>query len=95
MPVRDSSEWRHSIIERKVINHDRGGTHVMCAWDTCERDGFENFKVVTHNGATMANRDERNMVYVFCTERHKRYWLASIRPGNNNNLPAGWKRSIL
>jgi hypothetical protein len=92
MPVRDSSEWRHARLERKVINHDRGGTYVMCAWDTCERDGHENNKVVVQNGQA---RGDNTMTYVFCSERHKAYWLNNNRPGNNNNLPPGWKRSIL
>jgi hypothetical protein len=107
MPVRDSTEWRHAIIQKKVINLDHDGNrHVMCAWDTCERDGFEMYKVrvKTHNpdfaevtilpnGVVMPN--ERYMNYVFCSERHKQYWLASIRPGNNNNLPPGFRLAIV
>ncbi len=96
MPVRGSSQWRHAVVEKKVINLDGGGWsgngHVMCAWDTCERDGLEIHKVIKYLGK---ERGERTMSYVFCTERHRQYWLASIRPGNNNNLPPGYKRSIL
>lgn len=94
MAVRDSTEWRHAIINKKVINLDHAGDrHVMCAWDTCERDGLENHKVrvKTHQDGY----EVRFMNYVFCSERHKQYWLASIRPGNNNNLPPGHRLSIL
>jgi hypothetical protein len=103
MPVRDTTAWRHAIIQKKVINHDRGGTHVMCAWDTCENDGYEMHRVrvqthadnveeftMTPNGP-MPNL--RYMNYVFCSERHKMYFVNSIR--DMNNLPAGYKRSIL
>lgn len=91
MPVRDSSQWRHAIIEKKAINLDHGGSkHVMCAWDTCEKDGLETNKVVEQ---TAVNRGERTVTYIFCTERHKAYWLNSTR--DLNNLPAGYKRSIM
>lgn len=93
MPIRGTSAWRHAIIQKKVINHDRGGTYVICAWDTCEKTGYENNKVVVHEGKS--GQEAKDITYVFCTERHKYYWLASIRPGNNNNLPAGRRSGIL
>jgi hypothetical protein len=93
MPVRDTTAWRHAIHDKKVINHDRGGTHVMCAWDTCERDGFETNKIRVNNAKP--GQEPRYMYYVFCSERHKQYWLANVRPGSNNNLPPGFKQSIL
>jgi hypothetical protein len=87
MPVRDSSEWRHAILSKKVINMDRGGTHVMCAWDTCERDAYENYKVRTNTAGP--GYEPRYMNYTFCCETHKQFWLANVRPGSNNNLPPG------
>ena len=90
MPVRGTTAWRHAILQKKVINHDRGGTHVMCAWDTCELDGYETNKVVVHEGVSGNVRD---ITFVFCTERHKAYWLNSVR--DVNNLPPGYRRSIL
>ena len=93
MPVRGSTQWKHAILQKKVINLDHDGNrNVMCAWDTCEKDGYESFKVVKHLGK---EKGERTMTYVFCTERHRQYWIASMRPGNNNNLPPGFRRSIL
>jgi hypothetical protein len=93
MPVRGSTEWRHAILEKKVINHDRGGTHVMCAWDTCERDAFENYKVRINNANP--GQEPRYMNYTFCCETHKQYWINNTRPGNNNNLPPGTTRRYL
>lgn len=84
MPVRDSTAWRHAIIEKKVINRDDGGwgtvtssgTHyVMCAWDTCTKDGLEMFKIRKHLGKLPG---ERTMNYVFCSERHKQFWIDDL-----------------
>jgi hypothetical protein len=91
MPVRGTTEHRHAILQKKVINHDRGGTYVMCAWDTCEKDGYEMFKVVEYDNAN--GYEPKTISYVFCTERHKEYWLHStVRAGY---LPAGSRRAII
>lgn len=94
MPVRDTTAWRHAIINRKVINMDHDGTkHVMCAWDTCEKDGIENIHVRVKTHADGA--EERFMHYVFCSEGHKDYWLENIRPGSGNNHSPGMRISVL
>ncbi len=94
MAVRDTTAWRHAIIQRKVINNDSGeGRKIMCAWDTCERDGYEMYKIRENDAAS--GHTPRWYNYVFCTERHKQYWINNMRPGNNNNLPAGYRRSII
>jgi hypothetical protein len=91
--VRDTTRGRHAIIQRKIINHDSGtGRHILCSWSDCELDGFELYKVRVKTGNA---DDPRYMNYVFCTERHKQYWLNDVRPGGGNNLPPGYKRSIL
>jgi hypothetical protein len=92
MTVRGTTKWRHAIIQRKVINLDHDGNrNIMCGWDTCERDGFEMHKVVTNDSAP--GYPPKYMTYVFCSERHKQYWVNSIH--DCNNLPAGYKSSIL
>jgi hypothetical protein len=93
MPVRDSTEWKHAIHDKKVINLDRGGTHVMCAWDTCEHDSFETYKVRVNDGKP--GQAPRYMNYTFCSETHKQYWINNVRPGSNNNLPPGTTRRYL
>ena len=93
MPVRDTTAYRHAILEKKVINHDRGGTHVICAWDTCEKDAFANNRIRINTASP--GYPPRYMNYCFCTERHRQYWLNNVRPGSNNNLPPGYKLSIL
>lgn len=99
MPVRETTQWRHAITQKKVINHDRGGTYVMCAWDTCERDGYEMHKAVEFEGWETIWHDghrvriPRYVTFVFCSDRHKQYFANSLR--DLNNLPAGYKRSIV
>ncbi len=94
MPVRGTTAWQHAIIQKKIINHDRGGTYVMCAWLDCERDACTLFRIRVNTAADGHPANYRT--YAFCSEKCKQYWLeASLRPGSNNSLPAGFKRSIL
>jgi hypothetical protein len=91
MPVRDSTAWRHAILDKKVINHDRGGTYVLCAWDTCERPGYETYKCVEHDNAP--GYEPKTLTYVFCSERHRQYFIHSLVMAGQ--LPPGYKRSIV
>lgn len=102
MPVRDSSAWRHARIQKKIINLDQGGngrvteagTHyVICAWLDCTNDAYENNKVVIHEAKE--GYEARDITYAFCSERCKQYWLHDARGQGGNNLPPGWRRSIL
>lgn len=68
----------HAMTHKKVINHDRGGTFVMCAWDECDRDGYELYKVRTHEHARSISCDSslaKHISYVFCSQRHLTYWM--------------------
>lgn len=77
MPVRGTTEWRHAIIQKKVINLDHGGNKkVMCAWSYCENDGYEMYKVVTNDGAP--GQQTKTITYVFCSERCKGHWLDEL-----------------
>jgi hypothetical protein len=88
--VRGTTRWAHGIVSKKIINMDSGdGRHVLCSWDTCEDDGYELYKVRVNTGAE--GYETRYMNYVFCSERHKQYWLANCTPGSNNNLPPGFR----
>lgn len=49
MPVRGSTEWEHARHQRPVINMDAGGSrHIVCVFGDCDRDGYENYKIVQH-----------------------------------------------
>lgn len=44
------------------------GNHLPCCWDDCERDGYDEIKVVV-------KEPQKQLHYVFCSERHKRLYL--------------------
>ena len=90
MTVRGTTAHRHAVIQKKIINLDSGdGRHILCSWDTCELDGYELYKVRVNDSKDPSH--PRYMNYVFCSERHKQYWLANCTPGSNNNLPPGFR----
>lgn len=82
----------HAILHKVVINMDHAGDrHVMCAWDECDRDGYEMHKI-SINYANSGYED-RIVSYVFCTERHMQFWKNSHR--GYGQLPPGYKRSYI
>lgn len=105
MPVRGTTKAR---VEKRVVNHDQGGTFVVCAWDTCDRDGTQLYSVMQHEHARSIACDSslaKHITFVFCTERHKQYWLNATGPAANESaernrgriygmLPAGHRPSL-
>lgn len=90
-----STEWRHARIDKPVINLDEGGDrhdhHIMCAWDDCTKQGYETNKVVVNDAAP--GHAPRYMRFVFCTEKHKYYFVHSHR--DYGNLPPGYRCSTI
>jgi hypothetical protein len=85
------SKWDHGIIEKRVINLDHAGDrHVMCAWDDCERDGFDLHQVRINYGKALTPHVVK---HVFCTERHKQFFINSHR--QYGVLPPGYRRSFI
>lgn len=72
-------------IHKKVLSMD-SGQWILCAWDECDRQGYELYKVRVREGQTIIQ-------YVFCSERHKQYWIESSR-SLSGRLPSG-ARSML
>lgn len=59
---------QHAIIQRKAINLDKlDPAAVVCAWDDCEKHGYEMYKIVMREGI-------RTTTFLFCTEGHRQYW---------------------
>lgn len=77
-------------VTKRVVNLDRGGTFVKCAWDDCEKDGYELHKVRVNYGT---NACPHVVSYVFCSDRHKQYWIHSHRA--YGHLPPGCKMSVI
>lgn len=80
----------HALIEKPVINLDHAGDrHVMCAWDECEKDGYELHKARVNYGTA---GQPHVVSHVFCCENHKQYWINSVN--SYGNLPPGYRRSF-
>lgn len=58
------------------------GAHLLCCWGPCERYGH-------HEHRARVREPLRTVWYVFCTERHRMFWVNSHR--DHLNLPAGSK----
>jgi hypothetical protein len=73
MSVRGS----HAHLMRKIINHDTGGTFLICAWSDCDRDAITLYEVKNHTHArSIPCEFGEHWTLAFCTERHKQYHLA-------------------
>jgi hypothetical protein len=78
-------------IVRKVIGIDDrgrpefGGRPIMCAWSDCVHNGHQEHRLETPDTTNPA----ANLVYIFCSQQHKYYYLNSHR--DLGNLPSGYK----
>lgn len=82
------------IIARKILSASTGNW-VPCCWFECTKDGYELYKAVFHEHAKELPCDHplsEHVNFVFCSERHKQYYLHShIDMGN---LPPGYQKAI-
>jgi hypothetical protein len=95
MSVRGTTHARHTkrVIIRK--GQDEGG-RILCAWDDCDRDGttLHYHRICEHKDFVPCDSlKAQHAQYVFCSERHRQFWLHSHR--KHGQLPSGWRSSIL
>jgi len=91
-----SRRREHAIIQKKVINLDHGVNngptkYVMCAWDTCENDGYELYKAIVHH--EKPGYPLYTVTHVFCCERHKMYWVHNTK--RYGYLPNGYRQTLV
>lgn len=84
------SSYRGKLSERQVRD-TRDGARLLCCWLDCEKYGLELFKAREYLG-TEASGPVYTW-YVFCSERHKMYWVNSVR--DHFNLPPGYKLAVI
>jgi hypothetical protein len=77
-------------VVRKVLGiNDNGkpdfGPPIMCAWSDCVHNGHQENRLETPDTTNPA----ANLVYIFCSQQHKYYYLNSHR--DLGNLPSGYK----
>jgi hypothetical protein len=83
----------HATVDKRIINLDHvGDRHVMCAWDDCENDGFESNQVRINYGTAVTPHVVK---HVFCTERHRQFFIESSKEGRYGKLPPGFRRSFI
>lgn len=97
---------RQKIVERKVVNMDRSwsgqemGRFIHCGWDDCEKTGYECYKVRQHT--ERPGSPERILNWVFCSERHRQYFIQSSQQSAagyspeymHGKLPKGYRNSL-
>lgn len=77
-------------VAKKVVNFSQPERpFIVCCWDTCERDGVELHKARVNEGGP---NHPHIVIYVFCSETHKFYWVNSHR--DMGNLPPGYRHTI-
>ncbi|MHB1595390.1 MAG: hypothetical protein ACYCO9_16405 [Streptosporangiaceae bacterium] len=84
----------HARLVRKVIvrDGDHEGEKIVCAWLDCDKDGYMLYHVATNEAKPGFPR--RLARYVFCSERHKQYWLNSHRPGMGAGMAPGYRNAL-
>lgn len=76
MPLRGTTHARH--MKRVLIRESaQEGQRILCAWDDCDRPGYDNYRVRVRELKKSVGEGYIN--YVFCCENHKRYFVNSHR----------------
>lgn len=84
--------YRGKRSERRVID-PVDDARLMCCWTECERDGYDLYKAREYLGINPVTGAPIYTWYVFCSERHKMYWVNSVH--DLNNLPPGYKLAVI
>lgn len=81
--------------ERRVVDLQNAGRtdddYLLCCWDDCYEHGVELHKTRLYLGDDPRHGGPIYTWYVFCSERHKMYWVNA--PRGLYKLPAGFKLS--
>lgn len=79
---------RKPLIGRHVIDPS-DGAHLDCCWEDCERQGVTLHRVRIYEGVHPETGGPVFSWKVFCTERHKMYYVNA--PRAHQQLPAGFR----
>ena len=87
--LKERSRMRNSKYVRNSLD-----VRLMCCWDTCDRDGFDLYKVILHEHIGRCDEAEPSAhpAMVFCSERHKQYHVHSTKA--LGNLPPGYRYQV-
>lgn len=84
--------YRGKMSGKHVIDPS-DGAHLLCCWDDCERPGLTLHRVRIFEGVDPRTLAPIYTWKVFCTERHKMYYVNS--PRDHKNLPPGHRLAII
>lgn len=59
------------------------GRVLPCCWDDCQRDGDDRIQIRTAH--TQPRYDGEQLVYIYCSERHRDYHIEAIRKHRMEN----------
>lgn len=92
MSVRGTTHARHS---KKVVilEGEQAGDKILCGWSDCDNDGLMLFHLASN--AARPGYGRRLERYVFCSERHRQYFLHQMHRGLAGQLPTGERGRIL
>ena len=57
-------------IPGKTLVRNSMGKPIPCAWDDCEKPGYDEIKIVV-------KEPRKDLHYIFCSSVHKRFYMAS------------------
>lgn len=81
------------LHSRGVIDHS-DGARLLCCWDDCEKYGTILHKVRIYEGINPSAGGAPIYSWkVFCTERHKMYYVNA--PRGLNKLPPGYRLTVI
>lgn len=75
-------------VGRHVVDTS-DGTTLDCCWSDCEKAGLTLYRVRIYEGDNPATGERIYSWKVFCTDRHKQYYINA--PRSLNNLPPGMR----
>lgn len=84
----------HARLSKKVVILEgaQAGDKILCGWLDCDNDGLMLYQAVTN--AARPGYGRRLERYVFCTERHRQYFLHQMGRGLVGRLPSGERGRI-
>lgn len=69
---RPFQQSRLAVPGRTLVRNTSTGIPMMCCWDDCTRDGYDEIKIIVRE-------PQKNLHYIFCSERHKRLYTTAHR----------------
>jgi hypothetical protein len=70
--VKRTRQQSRLTIPGKTLVRNEAGKAILCAWDDCEKVGYDEIKVVVKEPG-------KTLHYIFCSAPHKQFYISSHR----------------